>query len=589
MDFINYVKSGNINGVLSELKNINIIEDTFPLQLTDECSIPCSGLQHAVIANQLAVVQTLLQHGANPTDLEKPSIQGQCSLSLESLDNTESGILRVTNKQLEHDRFFSAAYLEAALVEKSECPITRNPLNHIHLKLLPTYYSPLTMAARLGHVDVFNTLVEKSSPNYQLLTCIAIIHQQPSIIESIKLKLGATELSQQLSELLFENTPLYQALLNNHMYNELSLMLEYITSIEHLNGDTALSFALRSQNLDLISKVLMFDSRLNVQLPSGETPINIALSGQNMSIDQIETLLCELSQYTPKDVLFQSIPIDRIVQCYKHKHNASSLELPMLVYSYFNNHLLISEYLLHHGYDINELKGGNFKWFPLLGALEGSTPQLETLNAILDHPNINVNVSTEQGKTALMASFLRCLPWAAERLLQVETIDVDFISITGETALIIAINNNVDSYLIKKLIDCGANVNLSSKGFKSPLINAVKHKNIEVINILLENGATLKQTHTLDVTKQSLEKLILQEMERQNYLQPINAFLKENQHTGISKVLTRKIKSKKVMALVEERVAPINSEGIAGSAVQARPRSTGRKAKWLGKLFKRFR
>ena len=455
MKLFNYIKRGDTAGVLSEIKNINILEDMYQLQLTDECEIQCSYLQHAVLSNQLNIVKVLLENGANPLALEHSPSKGQCPLSMDLFSDlaSDDDLVRVENKQIEHDRFFSKSYLEQALNTKLECPITRKPLSHIHISLLPTYYSALTTAARLGYKDIFNVLLDSAhaDADYQSLACIAIINKQHEILESIKLRLGADELSKLLSELSFKQKPLYQSLLEDKMFDALTTMLKYITQVSHLDGNTALSFALGTKEKALISQVLTFDQRFDVVLPSGETPLNKALSfNQDMNIDQIEGMLKELSPYVPVSQLFKAIPKEAIIKAYEKKYSASPLPLPMLVYPYFNNNILIAEYLISQGYGINELAGETHKWFPLLGALEGPNPQLETLNAVLSHPDIDVNISTEQGKTALMASILRKLPWATERLLQVKRIDVNFVSsASGETALIIAIRHNTDMTIIR--------------------------------------------------------------------------------------------------------------------------------------------
>ena len=120
MKLFNYIKRGDTAGVLSEIKSINILEDMYQLQLTDECEIQCSYLQHAVLSNQLNIVKVLLENGAHPLALEHSPSKGQCPLSMDLFSDlaSDDDLVRVENKQIEHDRFFSKSYLEQALNTK---------------------------------------------------------------------------------------------------------------------------------------------------------------------------------------------------------------------------------------------------------------------------------------------------------------------------------------------------------------------------------------------------------------------------------------------------------------------------------------
>ncbi|MBN2571687.1 MAG: ankyrin repeat domain-containing protein [Ignavibacteriales bacterium] len=108
------------------------------------------------------------------------------------------------------------------------------------------------------------------------------------------------------------------------------------------------------------------------------------------------------------------------------------------------------------------------------------------------------------------------------------------------TSYFIATNYNIPPSLIKLLIDLGANVNYQLKcntsitnrfEFETPLVNAVKTKKIEIIKVLLENGAdpnalidncyppyrefpanilSLTPEDSIDQTDQEIRKLLLE-------------------------------------------------------------------------------
>ncbi|KAF7268915.1 uncharacterized protein LOC143190088 [Rhynchophorus ferrugineus] len=109
----------------------------------------------------------------------------------------------------------------------------------------------------------------------------------------------------------------------------------------------------------------------------------------------------------------------------------------------------------------------------------------------------SVNISDNLGNTALHTAVLKKLPDIADYLLTLEEIIIDKQNFQGSTPLWYAAKAG-HTYLTKRLIERGADVNLATLELVTPLHTSVRHP--EVVKLLIENGANI---NALDYTEET--------------------------------------------------------------------------------------
>jgi ankyrin repeat protein len=123
--------------------------------------------------------------------------------------------------------------------------------------------------------------------------------------------------------------------------------------------------------------------------------------------------------------------------------------------------------------------------YPLIEAV--CENNVEIVDILIGCENINVNVCNDLLETPL---FYACLNgnYKIAKLLIEKRANVNHVNVSGES--ILSITNDLN--IVKLLLDSGANPNLENNcDFGTPLIDAVRERNISKINLFLEYGGKL--------------------------------------------------------------------------------------------------
>jgi len=128
----------------------------------------------------------------------------------------------------------------------------------------------------------------------------------------------------------------------------------------------------------------------------------------------------------------------------------------------------------------------------------------EKLKALIDHGE-NINVRNEKGTTLLILAIESQKYEIANMLIEHDT-KIDTPDVLGTTALMYALSAKGNTiYLIKHLLDKGANPNARTKKGFTPLFYALHNDSLLALNLLLEKGAdpTIKADDDLTVLHES--------------------------------------------------------------------------------------
>lgn len=607
MTIATLIQTGNINGLNKLISTQpSLINALTNVDLSDQCVIQHSGLHLAVVHNQLEIIKLLLNNGANPNLKERGPTAGQCALSLEPLSELleENNLTRVPQQNLTHDRFFSRQYLFQALDNKAECPISRQPLHEQKLELLPVLYTPVELAARTNNIDAFACLTKGFKVQWEQVLAIAILFKSDAILNYAKTQLGNDKLCYTLNSLKVAGVPLYLALPEAKMYDEACELLKHFKDSQYLDGNTPLSLAILSNDGTFLQKVLEFDRNTDVQLLSGETPKSLSLAGLNEgSVDEINRKIMPLTTLLSLEDIASALDFGKIENMLRDNANeeGGSLRYSPLSYLFSNNHVDLAKVFLCK-YDINEIKyyrdnQTTLSYTPLLTAVSCSDVLPETLDALLDTPNLDINKTNHKGYTPLMYACSRQIDWRIEQLLQRPGIEINALNKDGQSALFIAVYFDLALSTIKQLINYGSDVNLSPQHIENPLTLAIKNENLEVIDLLLHHGAKVGNSarkghidpssaakplkdHILNIVETKIEEASSKKFRKKL----TKRFLAEKSYAAIFKTLYPRANFSKALRKVQQIAsAPLTSQQIAIIDVAA---PTAPSRSWLPRLLR---
>ena len=140
------------------------------------------------------------------------------------------------------------------------------------------------------------------------------------------------------------------------------------------------------------------------------------------------------------------------------------------------------------------------QWTPLMVAVPNGS--LGIVEAFLQIPRLEINKgSAERGSTALMLAALYSEPEAVEALLTHPDIDIDLQDTIGSTALVSAAQQGYRR-VVEILLDKGANTEVMQVGTLGTALNrAIDFNQIPVVELLLARGANV---HHMDVFKRGM-------------------------------------------------------------------------------------
>ena len=156
-------------------------------------------------------------------------------------------------------------------------------------------------------------------------------------------------------------------------------------------------------------------------------------------------------------------------------YTISQLGLPFLLQSY-----LLFDILLNYKQYLNS----DEKEF-LLKASEGN---IDGISSMI-HAGVNVNITGENGMTALMIASQNGYVELVEKLIEAE-VNADIQTFNGNTALICATLKNQND-CVQRLLDFGANPNIQGKDGYTALMHAAKNGSISCLQLLLDGCANI--------------------------------------------------------------------------------------------------
>lgn len=168
----------------------------------------------------------------------------------------------------------------------------------------------------------------------------------------------------------------------------------------------------------------------------------------------------------------------------------SVLGYTVLSYATIDNDFKLVKFLLENGAKVDA--GVNFPLYEACWAKESYFNRTDVINLLLQY-GANINKKHKNTTyTPLMATIKRQKSFYVNYLVA-KGAKVNIVNSDGESALMLAIDyrdkrQGVSS--IKKLIECGANINYIAKNGNTALSIACNNSDVEVVKLLLENGAS---------------------------------------------------------------------------------------------------
>lgn len=286
-------------------------------------------------------------------------------------------------------------------------------------------------------------------------------------------------------------TPLFYAFKHNNL-NLLQLLITNKADLSQtVKDDTPLTFAIRNNKQELVE--LLLNNNVNVTHPDrfGATPLNLSIKFGDIAIVKLllDKLFLEHGSVYLNDALivageFGHLEIVKLllsrgaaVNAINHTYGATAL-----MYAALNDRLLVAEFLLSCGADINHkaINGGT----ALIIASQNGHDSIVKL--LLSH-GVDAHVKCNDGGTALTYAAENGFLSIVEMLLAYG-VDINACNNNNSTSLMFAA---FQGYLniVNTLIAHGASVNLDDGDGWTALIFAVCGGNIDIINSLLANDA----------------------------------------------------------------------------------------------------
>ncbi len=254
-------------------------------------------------------------------------------------------------------------------------------------------------------------------------------------------------------------------------------------------GDTPLSAAVTSGNVDMTVLLLEKGADIECKSKNGCTPLQLAINGENkeivsLLIEKGANIECETENGTPlqlavtgKNKEIVSLLIEKGANI-EHETEDGFPPLQLAV-----GDKEIVSLLIEKGANIEHESRNGFT--PLQHSIMKENK--EVLSLLIER-GANIEHEAEDGITPLINAILKKNKEMVSTLLE-KGVDIDHESKNGLTPLRFAIAAN-DKEIVSLLIEKGADVNLESPyDGHTPLSIAVAQNNKDVVSLLLKNGA----------------------------------------------------------------------------------------------------
>lgn len=263
-------------------------------------------------------------------------------------------------------------------------------------------------------------------------------------------------------------TPLMAAAKDNSNYQALVTLYNndaYVNARDD-KGWNALMYAVRyNENLDVIKILLRMNSRVNIDDQDGDTPLILAIKYRNEKI--VRTLLSHGANVN-------------------RTNNRGQTPLMIAIKDKFEVNII--DVLLMSGAKVNTRDN------------QGRTP----IYYVLDKGNYSLirrfiiygaklEVSDYDGFTPLMMAAKEVQDERTLKFFNLEDINFNTKDENGMTALMYAARYNKDQKVLNYLIDQGAHLNTTDNKGNNALAYAVQHNTYNIVQNLLNRGASLQQ------------------------------------------------------------------------------------------------
>ena len=260
------------------------------------------------------------------------------------------------------------------------------------------------------------------------------------------------------------------------------------------NGETELMLAVKSQNLELVNKLIKVGADIGIGNNKGETCLMIAVKNNNSQIADVlinnatdvnaqnndgETALI-LAVKNQKLELVNKLVKAGADTNLRNKEGETSLELAAE-----KNNLSLMKILIDSGAKVN-ITNSNMEIAFLLLNIPSVSNFLNSYGQLTEDKKMKEKLFIKSIKN----QNLKVIKLMAER--KVVCINQIFFGYDKENALHIAIEKNME--MVKILVENGININKKDRHGWSPFLRAVGGENFEIVKYLVDNGADVNDS-----------------------------------------------------------------------------------------------
>lgn len=288
-----------------------------------------------------------------------------------------------------------------------------------------------------------------------------------------------------------DKTALDIALASSDIYYDLFITTK-AGEIRDVDGQTIVHYFVRTQNLKGVESCINKGIPINVKENDKKTPLDVAFENliDENSVEIAAALIIGGAEEVETEFSYFQDAIQARNESLRFDDGQSPLHFAAIY-----GHEAIAEYLLKHKADASAQDSS------------GATPLHEAVRygnlsiaELLLKNGANVNAKDNLGKTPIMLIVPKERLVPTYDLLISHKADINQKDMFGDTLIHNATMMNVDSSILAKLIENGADVNVRNKEGVTPLEIAVQKQDVKTVKLLTANGADI---HTKDTNGNS--------------------------------------------------------------------------------------